>query len=154
MAQTFQRSLLIVLAGIVAGLIVNAVSPRRIPFITPPRPVATPTDEITLTEAERLWRSGGAFFLDARHAADYAAGHIPNAFNLSAETFTEQFPAVAALLTPDTPLVVYCDGVRCELSHELHARLKQLGYHRVRVLINGWTVWQRAGLPATIGAQP
>jgi len=44
-------------------------------------------------------------------------------------------------------LVTYCDGEDCALSHDLAMFLKDLGYGDVRVLVNGWTVWQDAGLP-------
>jgi 3-mercaptopyruvate sulfurtransferase SseA len=33
-------------------------------------------------------------------------------------------------------------------------RLRQLGYHNVRHLINGWTAWHTAGLLTHAGAQP
>jgi 3-mercaptopyruvate sulfurtransferase SseA len=58
------------------------------------------------------------------------------------------------MMTPDMLVVVYCDGEKCELSHEVQARLRGLGYKNVRVLINGWTLWQAAGLPGHTGDQP
>jgi 3-mercaptopyruvate sulfurtransferase SseA len=44
-------------------------------------------------------------------------------------------------------IITYCDGESCELSHELALFLKEMGFANVRVLVNGWTVWQQAGLP-------
>ena len=111
MRRTLLRSAVIVLAGVACGLLANVVSPRGIPFITPPKPTLDPKDTIPLADAFRLWGSGAGFFLDARAPADYAAGHIAGAFNLPAEAFNEHFPQVAGMLTPATPITVYCDGV-------------------------------------------
>ena len=154
MWRTIQRALLIVLVGGALGLVANAISPRGIPYIARPQPRLQTQDVVPVQEAQELWKSGAVFFLDARAPADYAAGHIANAFNLPVEEFEQRYPAVAAMLTPDSIIVVYCDGQQCDLSHRLMVRLRELGYRHVRVLVNGWTVWQTAGLPAHKGEQP
>ncbi len=154
MRRSIQRALLIVLGGGALGLVANAISPRGIPYITPPQPRLQAQDTVPLPEAQELWSSGATFFLDARAAADYAAGHIANAFSLPAEEFDQHYPRVAGMLTPDSSIVVYCDGEQCDLSHGLMMKLRELGYRHVRVLVNGWTVWQTAGLPAHKGEQP
>src|SRR5436309_1125022 len=145
MGRTIQRSLVIVVVSAALGLAVNAVSPRHIPYITPPKKAADASEFVPLPEAYRLWSSGTAFFLDARAPADYAAGHIANAFSLPAEAFNEHFPEVAPVLTPDSSIIVYCDGIECELSHRCADLLRERGYMNVRVLVNGWTLWHTAG---------
>jgi rhodanese-related sulfurtransferase len=154
MTRVLQRAFLIVLGSALLGLLVNAVSPRGIPLIAPPKPPVKAADVITLDETRAAWESGMAIILDARTPSDYAAGHIPNAWNLPSEQFDTIFPNVAPMLTPDMLVVVYCNGEQCELSHEVQARLRGLGFKNVRVLINGWTVWQNAGLPGHTGDQP
>ena len=154
MRRTIQQAVLIVLVGGALGLVANALSPRGIPYIAPPKPKLQAQDVIPLPEAHELWNSGAAFFLDARSPADYAAGHIVNAFNLPAEEFDQHYPSVASLLTPDSVIVIYCDGLQCDLSHRLMGKLRELGYRHVRVLVNGWTVWQTAGWPTRKGDQP
>ena len=149
-----QRLLLIAVAGAALGLVHNAVSARHIPFLTPPKVAPQPTDFIPVDEAGQLWLASGAFFLDARAPADYAAGHIPGAYSLPAENFDARYPKVENLLTLESQLVVYCDGLQCDLSHELTARLRQLGYTRVRILQNGWTTWRAAGFASAVGNQP
>lgn len=154
MKRAFQQALLIVLAGLTLGLVANAVSPRGIAYITPPKPAVPDANFIALGDAKELWGSGAGFFLDARAPADYAAGHIAGAFSLPVEAFEVHFNNVAPMLAPDTPVVAYCDGVDCELSHQLAGKLRELGYKNVRVLVNGWTTWRTAGYPTHTGAQP
>jgi len=154
MRRTIQRSLVIVLLGAALGLVANAVSPRRIPFITPPKTEIPEQEFVLLSQAHELWSSGAAFFLDARAPVDYAAGHIANAFNLPAESFDDHFAQVASFLTTDSTVVCYCDGTECDLSHHLAELLRQRGYTNTRVFRNAWTEWKNAGYPTTKGAQP
>src|SRR5262245_46805872 len=151
MWRALRQAFLIVIIGAALGLLANSVSPRRIPLIPPPKAPPTPEGIVTLEQARSLWSTGTAFFLDARAPADYEAGHIAQAFNLPFESFADHFPPLAAMLTPVTPLVVYCDGVECELSQRLADQLRQLGYRDIRLLENGWTVWRKAGLPTEQG---
>jgi rhodanese-related sulfurtransferase len=150
------------LVSATVGLVANAVrwdvdkhgKPRRIAYLTPPKAPILPEDTLTLDAAKQLWESGTAFFLDARAPADYAAGHIAGAFNLPSEAFEDNYAKVAPMLIPDSPIVVYCDGAQCDLSHHLTERLRQLNFKNVHILINGWTVWRKAGLATAKGNQP
>jgi rhodanese-related sulfurtransferase len=151
MRRALGQAFLIVVIGAALGLLANSVSPRRIPWITPPKPKPSPEGMFTAEQAHALWSTGAAFFLDARAPADYEAGHIAQAFNLPVESFAEHFGPLAAMLTPHTPIVVYCDGVECELSQRLADQLRQLGYRDIRLLENGWTVWRKAGWPTEQG---
>ncbi len=153
MWPSVQRACLIVLLSSALGLVVNLVSPKGIPFITPPKLLPKPEELITLEQAREQWSGGLGFFLDSRAPDDYAAGHIANALNLPADHFEPHWAEVAALLAPDTPIVVYCDGVECELSHRLKAKLAELGFPNVKILQNGWTVWRTAGLATEQGAR-
>lgn len=162
MRRAIQQALFIVLASVALGLVVNAVrsdadkagKPRPIPLVAPPKPALKADETVTLDRAKQLWDSGAAFFLDAREPADFAAGHIANAFNLPAETFEEYFDKVAPMLAPNSTIVAYCNGEDCELSHRVADQLKQRGYADIHILVNGWTVWERAGYPIQTGAGP
>ena len=149
-----RRALLIAVVGAGVGLAHNAVSVRHIPYITPPKAELQTSDFISLDEAGQLWLASGGFFLDARTATNYAAGHITGAYNLPVEHFETYYPQVATMLTLESRLVVYCDGMQCDLSHDLMLRLRQLGYKRVHVLQNGWTAWNAAGFATSRGNQP
>lgn len=139
----------VVLTGIamVFALATNAVSPRGIPLRTPPAKMPEAAEFIPLQQAKQWWENGTAVFLDARDPADFDAGHIANAFNLPAASFETHFGEIASLLTPESPMVIYCDGTECELSHRVKDRLGELGYTRVKILFDGWSVWRGAGLP-------
>ena len=154
MPRTFQRALAIVFVGAALGLGANAVSPRRIPFLTPPPEPPKAQDTVTLQDAEALWKNGTGVFFDARSPADYAAGHIAGAISLPVAEFDDHFSQIAPMLTPDAPIIAYCDGQDCDLSRRLMVRLRELGYHNVRHLVNGWTAWHTAGLLTHTGNQP
>lgn len=151
MARTIQRALLLSLLAAVLGLLHNSLSPKGIPLITPPKKVAKVEEFVPLEQAQALWSGGGAIFFDARKLEDYEAGHIPNAQSVPAEEFQQHFVRVAPMLTPETQIVVYCDGVECDLSHRLAEQLKQVGYTNVHMLFNGWTSWRDAGFPTETG---
>ena len=154
MLRTLQRALLIAVAGAALGLAVNTVSPRHIPIVAPPKAAPQPSDFVPLAEARQFWQSGTAFFLDARAPADYKAGHIAGAYNLPAEEFDGRYPETATMLTPESVIVTYCDGMECDLSHHLTERLRELGYQNVHILQNGWTAWRQAGWTTATGAKP
>jgi len=153
-ARALRQAFIIVLAGTALGLAANAISPRRIPFLTQPKAPPQAADVVTLQQAQALWNSGTAFFLDARAPADYQAGHIAGALSLPIDDFDDHYPQVQPMLTPDTTIVAYCDGEDCDLSHRLMDRLRELGYHNVRLMVNGWTTWHTAGLLTHSGTQP
>lgn len=155
MGRTLWRAAIVVIAGAGIGLAVNVVSPRKIAFLRPPKTQPAVTSEyLPFNDARQYWQSGATFFLDARDAKHYAAGHIAGAQNLSIQDFDAQYPVVAPLLAPESIIVVYCDGMQCDLSHDLAARLRQLGYKNVHILQNGWSMWRAAGLPTATGNQP
>ncbi len=151
MFKTVQRACLLVLIGGVLGLLGNALSPKGVPLVTPPKKEPKKDEFTPLTKAHELWSSGTTFFLDARRSDDYEAGHIPNAVSLPVEEFGEKYPKVAPLLTPEASIVVYCNGTECELSHQLATLLKEQGYTNVHMLFNGWTTWTNAGYPTETG---
>ena len=151
MRKSLPRALAIVSLGVVLGLAGNRFSPRGIPLITPPKQAPELGAFIPIDKAKELWGSGSAVFLDAREPADYEAGHIASALNLPALSFERHFGDIAPMLTPESQVVVYCDGTECELSHRLADSLRQLGFTNVQILFNGWTTWRQAGLPTQQG---
>lgn len=143
--------LAIVVLGMAAGLAANQWSPRGLPLVAAPKRAPAAGEYLSIERAQQFWHSGAALFLDAREPADYAASHIGNALNLPAQSFQQRFGDLATMLSPEAPLVLYCDGTECELSHRLRDSLRQLGYTNTHLLFNGMTAWRQAGLPITAG---
>jgi rhodanese-related sulfurtransferase len=143
----------LVILSTVAALAVNAVRTDRLPLIgdfSVAARMTTATGErmdISLEEAEKLYFTHAAVFIDARSAEEYAQGHIRNARSLPWQEVDLNFMTVTADLEMTTPIITYCDGETCELSHDLALFLRDAGFTDTRVLVNGWTVWQQAGLP-------
>jgi len=103
--------------------------------------------DITLVEAKKLFLEKAAIFIDARPDDDYGKGHIKGAHNLPWHEVEQRFMKVTKDISNDTPIITYCDGETCELSHNLANFLLELGFNNVRILVNGWTKWQNADLP-------
>jgi rhodanese-related sulfurtransferase len=111
--------------------------------------------EIPLEDAEALFFAGMVLLLDARSPELYTEGRIQGAVNLPWDAFEATFPQVMAGVPHDTTIVTYCDGETCSLSKDLAFALLQEGYFNVRVLANGWTLWQQNNLPVeTSGDRP
>ena len=148
----WQIPAVIFVAGILA-ISVNALRPDSLPLIgdwSIDVRLTTITGEqlnISLQEVEKLFKGRSAVFLDARSAEDYARGHIQGARSLPWQDIDQFFVDVSENLELETPIVTYCDGETCKLSHDLAVYLKDMGFMNVRVLVNGWSVWQAAGLP-------
>jgi len=147
MRRILQQTSVILLLGVALGLVGNQASPRGIPLITPAKKASNADRFIALEKAEKLWHTGATLFLDAREPADYAEGHIGNALNLPAQSFEQHFGEIAPMVSPESSMVLYCDGKDCDLSHRLQESLRQLGYTNTHLLFDGWTTWREAGLP-------
>lgn len=148
----WQVPLLMVAAGVIA-LMVNYWRQAPLPLIGDWSVAARLTDEggknpaIPLDEARLLFDRKAARFLDARPQPQYKEGHIGGALNLPWQDIASAFTDIAPQLDEKDLIITYCDGENCELSHDLAMYLKDMGFANVRVLVNGWTVWQNAGLP-------
>ncbi|MFZ2448518.1 MAG: rhodanese-like domain-containing protein [Syntrophobacteraceae bacterium] len=106
---------------------------------------------VSLAEARALFLTQGAVFIDARSPEAFAAGRIQGALNLPSDSFEEHFARLQPEIPPDSLIITYCDGEACTLSKDLAFELAGKGYLHVRVLVNGWSVWQDAKLPVEAG---
>jgi rhodanese-related sulfurtransferase len=153
-----RQILTLVILSAVAAVAANALRPDRLPLVgdwSAAARITTATGErmdISLGEAENLFLTDAAVFIDARSEQDYAQGHIQNACSLPWQEVDLKFMGVMEALDLEMPIVTYCDGENCELSHNLALFLRDAGFLNTRVLVNGWTLWQQAGLPVESGA--
>jgi len=95
--------------------------------------------------AARLSR-GEVVVLDARPAAEYAAGHIAGARSVPVAELRRHLRA----LPPGADVVAYCRGPYCVYADEAVRELTRHGY-RARRLADGFPEWKRAGLPVGTG---
>jgi rhodanese-related sulfurtransferase len=91
-------------------------------------------------------------FIDARDEADYIAGHISKSVNIPFDDF-ENHKHKLEKLSKDKPVVVYCGGTDCDLSHLLANLLFEKGYKQVYVFFGGWNDWLNANYPTEKSAQ-
>ncbi len=104
-------------------------------------PFASLSDVIKMQEEKQ------AIFLDARAKDLFAAGRIPGARNLPYYEI-EAFQDIALEgAVEDTPLVIYCEGIGCELSFFLGRELSTSGYKNIHIFYGGYPEWTAAGLP-------
>lgn len=148
----WQVPVLILLSGLIA-IGVNHLRANSIPLIgdwsTGSRVADTKGESlvIDLEQARVLFEQNAVQFVDARPPSQYAEGHVRGALSLPLQEVDRYFVETADRLESQKTIVTYCDGESCDLSHELALFLKEMGFENVRVLVNGWTVWQEAGLP-------
>jgi len=150
--EALWQSVLIVLIAAALSLSVNHFRQSGLPLVGSPEAGISGSKTagepvVSIEEARALFLTNGAVFIDARPAEVYRSGHIQGALNLPADSLEESLSAVTAQIPPDSLVITYCDGESCSLSKEVAQELSARGYSHVQVLVNGWSVWQDAGLP-------
>lgn len=151
------QSMALIMLSVVIGLTVNHLRPKRLAMIGDWSPEARIVSKdgkkisVSVEDAKAAFDSGAAIFLDARSPDDYEKGHIMGARSLPWMKFSEYFDKATADLGNAQMIITYCEGETCELSKELANALIETGFTHVRVLINGWSVWNRHGFPAEKG---
>ncbi len=91
---------------------------------------------------------------DARIPAQYAAGHLPRARNLPLDEFDARLGAFARLLTPQTPILVYCGGGDCSDGLDLALKLRECGFQDLTLYPGGYAEWVQYGGSVRTGDKP
>jgi rhodanese-related sulfurtransferase len=79
--------------------------------------------------------------VDARpQKTKYDKGHIPSAINIPDSQFDELSGKLPRSL--ETPIIFYCGGLECRLSHKSAARALVMGYKNVSVFAKGYPEWK------------
>jgi rhodanese-related sulfurtransferase len=151
------QSLALVLLSAGIAFSVNSLRPDGLALVRPGHHLADVAAAgavpavVSLERARTLFETGKAVFLDARPLRDYQTGHIHGAINLPWQEIDAYFDTVMPRLPVDKPIIVYCDGEACTLSRDLAQFLAEAGFSDSRVLVNGWSLWNQAGLPTAAG---
>lgn len=101
--------------------------------------------EVTLNDIETQWK-GDVLWIDARTRERYDQEHIPGALLLN-EYERDQLllEHLEKLQVSGKPIVIYCDAMKCEASHQMRDYLmKNVGLPEVWVLTGGWPAWKEA----------
>lgn len=163
--------LLLAVASLAAGLVINRLSPHSLPIVyrspeqrfdvelttlvtAPPFKIA-PAATVGLAEFRAAVDAKGALILDARPSLFYEQGHVPGALNLARDDFAHDYRHLGDVLksATDKPIIVYCAGGDCHDSRLVANALLTLGFGNVSVFTGGWDAWSAAGLPASTGSQ-
>jgi len=148
----FQILFILMLSGAV-GFFVNMIRSNGIPVIgdwsTQGRMIDVDGSSlvIKISEAKENFNIKQAVFLDARDKELFDQGHIKGAKNLPWHSVDDHFIDIVDGMSNDTLIITYCDGENCDSSHKLALFLKEMGFFNVKVLVNGWTMWQEMNLP-------
>jgi rhodanese-related sulfurtransferase len=150
-----QAALLLVCAGLI-GIATNTIRGDGIALIGDwsALGVSVYQDDdliISLEQARERFEKDTVLFVDARSAFEYQEGHIAGSLSLPLDQVETRYFDMIDRLYDKEMVITYCDGESCDLSHELAVFLQDMGVEQVRVLFNGWTVWQEAGLPVSRG---
>lgn len=152
--QAIWQSMAVLIIALGIGLSVNFLRDQRLPLV-PDLSMGVQINSaavgdnlvIALEDAEALYFDQQAVFLDARSREQYRRGHIEGAKSLPWEDFDRRFPEAMSGIPRDAIIITYCDGESCNLSRELASALMAKGYDQVRVLVDGWKLWQQFNLP-------
>jgi rhodanese-related sulfurtransferase len=87
--------------------------------------------------------------IDARTPEEYNESHLPGAINVPEKGIEK----AAAQLPEDkkSPLVLYCNGIKCGKSKRVAAKLQPLGYSNFLIYGEGIPVWEERDLPLVKG---
>lgn len=99
----------------------------------------------SLAEAIAL-HTAGAVFLDARSSEEFATGRIPGARSLPFYELEAKEKEALEGIKLDEHIVIYCEGVGCELSLFLGRELAARGFTALRIFYGGFPEWKAAGL--------
>ena len=106
---------------------------------------------ITLTEAYDLYLKNKVIFIDARDPLSFEDGHITGAINIYPDEASLHASILKIKADEGFIFITYCDGPQCPLSKETAHALFLRGIPNVRILVNEWILWLKAGYPISKG---
>ena len=84
--------------------------------------------------------------LDNRKAEDFAAGRLEGAIRLI-DTDVSADSLAKHVKSKDTPVLFYCNGLKCGRAAKAAAKAIELGYSKVYYYALGMDEWNKQGLP-------
>lgn len=100
-----------------------------------------PASELVTVDQARAW-GDGAIWVDARPDEEFAREHVPGAFSLNEDHWSELLPQFLPNWSPGKKVVVYCSAESCNAAREVAKRLRdEAQLTDVFVLQGGWEEW-------------
>jgi rhodanese-related sulfurtransferase len=109
---------------------------------------------ISVEQVAKQIAANETLIVDARpQKPKYDKGHIPTAVSIpfsQFDTFKGKLPRELS-----TPIIFYCGGLKCRLSHKSAAKAIAMGYQNVSVFSKGYPQWKKqfGGSGAAVAAK-
>lgn len=158
--KTIREVVIIIGLSLITAFTINLISPRGIAFVGQWDPskgvisarakndvVVVEREIHDITEAKAIFDEGKAVFIDARNVEEYSEGRIKGAVCFPVGSYEEAIASFIEKHPFQVPLIVYCSGRECDDSHLLAAYLSDEGYENVRVMVDGFPLWNSKGFP-------
>jgi rhodanese-related sulfurtransferase len=131
---------LLLACGLLAGGV--ALAADSAPATATPENSATPISQVDLL-ARLEKKDPDLVVLDVRTPAEFAAGHVPGARNVSHDQLPAKLAELAAL--KDKPVVLYCrSGRRTAIAGQT---LRGAGFSQLLHLEGDWLAWEAEKRP-------
>lgn len=99
---------------------------------------------VNYEQVQKLMNNPNVLFIDARKPDEHNKGNIKGSINIDIQEIqgdpAARGRAMQTLfpLPKDKPIVAYCGGGACELSHEMCDLLISIGFKKVFIYLGGW----------------
>ncbi|MGZ5433129.1 MAG: rhodanese-like domain-containing protein [Thermoanaerobaculia bacterium] len=104
---------------------------------------------ISIEDAQKLFASGQAVFIDVRSNEQYTLGHIKGALSIPGSQLIRRFSEVP----PRKTIITYCACSAEQSSGRAAADLIAHGVKDVFALKGGWNDWKNDGHPTAVGSK-
>jgi len=115
--------------------VVAAVQERHIADLTP---------DLSINELEAALADPEVLLVDARHAGDFSAGHIPGAVNFPADSSATSSRLLERFgkHPRSARVVIYCQSAGCSYDEHVANLFFSNGYTNIAMYSGGWRQWQ------------
>jgi len=152
----FREGIIILTVALFIAVVFNSIRSNNIPLfgfssaaLIKEQQAKIPS--ITLSDAYDLYLKNKVIFIDARDPFSFEEGHIAGAINIYPDEISLHASNLKIKADQGFIFITYCDGPQCSLSKETAYALIQRGITMVKVLVNGWSIWLKAGYPVSKG---
>ena len=96
---------------------------------------------------ELIQKTNNLIILDNRSLADYEAGHIEGSTRLIDTDITSEAAIAQHVKSKDTPVLFYCNGLKCGRAANAVVKATEWGYQNVYYYALGLEEWKHRELP-------